>query len=71
MFEIGPAQAALWGWLPAALWIGFGVIFAGAVHDFSALVLSARHGGKSIGELAGLFMGTFVPLTLFQMCVFS
>ena len=31
------------GWLPCILWILGGVIFIGAVHDFSALVASVRH----------------------------
>ena len=39
------------GWLPCILWIAFGVVFIGAVHDFSALVASVRHEGKSIAEV--------------------
>lgn len=35
---VGPAVAAIWGWLPAVLWIIFGVIFIGACHDFGTLV---------------------------------
>ena len=31
---IGPCIAAFWGWLPAFIWIIFGAIFMGAVHDF-------------------------------------
>jgi carbon starvation protein len=49
----GPITAAVFGWLPVVLWILIGSIFAGAVHDFSALVASVRHGGKSIGEVIG------------------
>ena len=30
---------------PCLLWIGLGVVFIGAVHDFSSLVASVRHGG--------------------------
>jgi carbon starvation protein len=45
----GPILACQqFGWLPCILWIGFGVVFIGAVHDFSALVASVRHEGKSI-----------------------
>src|SRR5829696_7395251 len=37
----GPILACQqFGWLPSILWIGFGVIFIGAVHDFSTLVAS-------------------------------
>lgn len=50
---VGPAIAVLWGWLPALLWVVFGSIFIGAVHDMTALVLSTRHKGNTIGEVAG------------------
>ena len=48
---VGPAIGVIWGWLPAFLWVFFGSIFMGAVHDFSTLVVSARNRGKSVGEL--------------------
>jgi carbon starvation protein len=48
---VGPAIGVIWGWLPAFLWVFFGSIFMGAVHDFSTLVVSARNRGRSIGEL--------------------
>ena len=50
---VGPAIAVLWGWLPALLWVIFGSIFIGAVHDFGALVVSLRNRGQTIGEVAG------------------
>jgi carbon starvation protein len=50
---VGPAIGIIWGWLPAFLWVFLGSIFMGAVHDFSTLVISARSGGRSIGELTG------------------
>ncbi len=50
---IGPAIGIIWGWLPALLWILFGSVFMGAVHDFAAMVISARHDGKTIGDLTG------------------
>ena len=50
---VGPAIAVIWGWLPALVWVCVGTIFMGAMHDFSALVISLRHKGKSIGEIAG------------------
>jgi carbon starvation protein len=50
---VGPIAACLtFGWLPAILWITLGVIFIGAVHDFSALVASVRHNAGSIAEIA-------------------
>jgi carbon starvation protein len=49
----GPILACqLFGWLPCLLWIGFGVVFIGAVHDFSSLIASVRHGGCSVAEIA-------------------
>jgi len=55
----GPILACQsFGWLPCLLWIVFGVIFIGAVHDFSALVASLRHGGTSIAEITRERLGT-------------
>src|SRR5919109_537822 len=54
----GPILACqLFGWLPCVLWIGAGVIFIGAVHDFSALVASVRHQGRSIAEVVRVHLG--------------
>lgn len=53
----GPIQAAVFGWLPVALWIVIGGIFFGAVHDFGSLFASVRNKGKSIGELILQTMG--------------
>ena len=50
---VGPAIAVFWGWLPALLWVLFGSIFVGAVHDFGALVVSLRNRGQTVGEVAG------------------
>ena len=50
---VGPAIAVIWGWLPALVWVCVGTLFMGAMHDFSALVISLRHRGRSIGEIAG------------------
>ncbi|MBO6936960.1 MAG: carbon starvation protein A [Deltaproteobacteria bacterium] len=54
---IGPCVAAYWGWLPALLWVVIGTIFMGAVHDFGALVLSVREGGRSIADVAAKVLG--------------
>ncbi len=50
---VGPAIAVIWGWLPALVWVVVGTVFMGAVHDFAALVISLRHRGSSMGEIAG------------------
>lgn len=47
----GPIQAAVFGWVPVALWVLIGGIFFGGVHDFGALFASVRNKGKSIGTV--------------------
>lgn len=54
---IGPAVALIFGYIPVWLWIVFGSIFIGAVHDFSALFASIRERGKSIAEIARMSLG--------------
>ena len=54
---VGPALAVIWGWLPALLWVTIGTLCMGAVHDFSALVISLRNRGRSIGDIAGTVIG--------------
>ena len=54
---IGPCVAAYWGWLPALVWVVVGSIFMGAAHDFGALVLSVREGGRSVADIAGDLLG--------------
>ena len=49
---LGPAIAVIWGWVPALCWVVFGTLLIGAVHDFSALVLSVRYQGQSVGTIA-------------------
>jgi carbon starvation protein len=66
---IGPAIAIFWGWLPAILWVVIGTIFMGAVHDFSALVVSAREKGRSVGDLADKFINNRAR-TLFLLIVY-
>jgi carbon starvation protein len=48
---VGPIMASYYGWLPVVLWVTIGCVFFGAMHDFAALFLSVRHGGRSIGHL--------------------
>ncbi|MFA4647405.1 carbon starvation protein A [Pyrococcus kukulkanii] len=53
---VGPAVAMAWGWLPGLLWVWFGNVFIGAVHDYLALMSSVRYDGKSIQWIAGKLM---------------
>lgn len=48
----GPILACqAFGWGPCLVWIAFGVVLIGSVHDFSALTASVRSGGMSIAEI--------------------
>ena len=59
---VGPAIAIMWGWVPALLWIIFGSIFIGAVHDLGALVVSLRNNGQTVGDIAGRVLNRRVRL---------
>ena len=54
---LGPTMAILYGFVPAWLWVVLGGVFIGAVHDFSALFVSMREGGKSMAEVARRTLG--------------
>ena len=57
---LGPIFGALTGalWGPVVfLWITFGTIFAGAVHDYFSGMLSERNEGASISEITGIYLG--------------
>lgn len=68
---VGPAIAVIWGWLPAILWIIFGTIFLGGVHDFSALVASLRNKGKSIGDLTAQLINNRTRILFFLIIFFE
>ena len=62
---VGPAIAVIWGWLPAVLWVFFGSIFVGAVHDFGVLIVSMRNQGKSISDIAGKYINKRIKFIFF------
>jgi carbon starvation protein len=53
----GPIIAAMFGWVPVLLWLLFGSVFFGAMHDFAALYTSVRNKGKSIGYVIECYVG--------------
>ena len=53
----GPIIAAMFGWLPALLWMLVGGVFFGAVQDFTALYASVKSGGRSIGMIIEDYVG--------------
>lgn len=68
----GPIIAAMFGWLPALLWILVGGVFFGAVHDFGALYASVKNEGKSIGCIIEQYIGrTGKKLFLLFSWIFS
>ncbi|MCL4211888.1 MAG: carbon starvation protein A, partial [Phycisphaerales bacterium] len=80
---VGPAIAVIWGWLPALLWVFFGSILIGAVHDLGSLVVSMRSRGQTVGDIAGrvlnprarllfltiLFLGLTIVLAIFGLVI--
>lgn len=68
---VGPALAIMWGWLPALLWVVFGAIFMGAVHDFGTLVVSLRNRGMTVGEIAGHLLNPRVRILFLLLLFFA
>ncbi len=66
---VGPAIGIIWGWVPALIWVVVGSIFMGAVHDFGSLVISMRHQGKSIGDVAASIISPRVRM-MFLIIIF-
>ncbi len=66
---LGPAVAVIWGWAPAMLWVVLGALLVGCVHDFSALVVSMRARGMSIGKVAEGIIGKRAK-SLFHLVIF-
>jgi carbon starvation protein len=56
---IGPTLAAQFGFAPGFLWIVIGAVLAGCVHDFTVLVASTRHKGRSLPDIALHEIGPF------------
>ena len=57
---LGPIFGAIMGakfGTASYLWIVLGSIFAGAVHDYLAGMLSLRNGGESLPEIIGRYLG--------------
>ena len=69
----GPIFGAIMGakFGPAAyLWIVFGCIFAGAVHDYFSGMLSMRHGGANQPEIIGSYLGDTTRRVMLVFSVF-
>lgn len=66
---IGPAMAvAYFGWGFSLIWILFGVVLIGVVHDYTTLMLSLRHDGATVPFITGSVIGKSAR-TLFMVFV--
>lgn len=63
----GAITGAIWGPI-VYIWIVFGTIFAGAVHDYLSGMMSERNNGASISEIVGKYLG---PIMALVMRIFS
>lgn len=63
----GAVAGAMWGPI-AFVWIVLGSLLAGGVHDYFSGMLSVKHGGASITEVSGTYLGKNVK---YFMRIFS
>ena len=68
---VGPAIGVIWGWVPALIWVVFGSIAMGAVHDLGALVVSVRNEGRSISDIAAKYINKRVRMMFFIIVFFT
>lgn len=59
---VGPTLAAQFGFAPGFLWILIGAVLAGCVQDFTVLVASVRHRGRSLPDIARTEISPFAGL---------
>jgi len=59
---IGPVLAAQYGYLPGAIWILLGAVFAGGVHDMIILFASVRTEGKALHRIAHRLSGNITGI---------
>jgi carbon starvation protein len=59
---VGPTLAAQFGFAPGFLWLLLGAVLCGCVHDFTVLVASIRHKGRSLAEIARTELDPFAGI---------
>ena len=59
---MGPTLAAQFGFAPGFLWLLIGAVLAGCVQDFTVLVASVRHRGRSLADIARTEISPFAGL---------
>lgn len=66
---VGPIIAGLaFGWVPALLWIVLGAVLIGGVHDFTTLMASVRHKGRTIGQVCKHYLS---PAAYYLLLIFT
>ena len=73
---LGPFIGVTYGWLPALAWIILGNFFIGWVQDYSAIMLTVRNEGKSMGPISYELLGpagrnTLLGFLLFYLLLIS
>jgi carbon starvation protein len=59
---VGPTLAAQFGFAPGMLWLLLGAVLAGCVQDFTVLVASVRHKGRSLADIARTEISPFAGI---------
>jgi carbon starvation protein len=67
---VGPTLAAQFGFAPGFLWILIGAVLAGCVQDFTVLVASTRHRGRSLADVARTEISPFAGLVAMVAILF-
>jgi len=69
---VGPLTAVLFfGWIPALLWVIFGNMFIGWAQDYSAMMMSVRNEGRSMGPITYKLLGDRARKILLVYLIFS
>lgn len=69
---LGPVFGALLGALfgpVSLLWIAFGCVLGGAVHDFLSALLSLKKDGANLPEIIGSYLGNTAKTALRVLCI--
>ncbi|MCL4534340.1 MAG: carbon starvation protein A [Bacteroidetes bacterium] len=67
---VGAITAIQWGWVPAFLWLIFGVFFIGWVQDYMSAMMSMRNEGQTFGGLSYRFISPRARVILLSFIYF-
>ena len=66
---IGPVLALLYGWGPALAWLLAGAVLLGGVHDYVALHITMREGGRNLTVVARRTIGRWAFVMMLILLV--